>query len=141
MGARRELNQIAPADLVLGQQHEVKEARRSLAPARAVAAVARRDIGLHTQQRLNPSTNAGLVELNRAIEIAVVSNRQRLLAQRPRPFGQRRNLREAVKLGVLGMGMQVREHSGLALRPSSLCMVALLGSDCRIGKRDFSSTR
>ena len=107
-GVGAQLEQVPPAGVVLGEQDEVKPAvgeprRRALEP------VARRDVGLDAQDRLDPGRLRLRVELDRAVKVAVIGHRDGGHAQLPHALHQPIDLDAAVEERVLGVQVQVNE--------------------------------
>ena len=108
VGLGGERYEVVPAPVVLRQQGQV---RGALAGGRVPIAVALPgDVGLHAEHGVQPGRLGGLVEIDGPVEVAVIGDRDRLLAKGPRPLHERGNLGEAVQQAELRVRVQVREH-------------------------------
>ena len=107
VGGGGELQQVAVAGLVLGEQREV--VGKALFRVFIEPGV-RRDVALHADDRLHTVLLGGLVELDRTVEGAVVRDSERILPQRLRTLHERLDLRQAVEERVLRMRVEVGEH-------------------------------
>ena len=114
VGGRGELQQVAVPGLVLREQREVPgRARRGV----AVEAAPRRDVALEADDRVQAVRARLVVEAERAVEVPVVRDRERVLPQRLRARDQVRDGAEPVQQGVLAVRMQMREHRETGLCP------------------------
>ena len=104
---RRERQEVVVAGLVLGQHRQMV---RLLRLRVAVQSRALRDVGFDADDRLDVALPRLFVELDRAVEDAVVRQADRLLAQLFGAVHQFRDAREAVEERELGVGVEVREH-------------------------------
>ena len=114
---RRELEQVAPALDVLGEQHEVPAAVL-LAGVGLVAAIALLsfavdgDVALDAEDRLDAELLGLHVELHRAEHVAVVGDRDGVHAEFLHALEQALDLVPAVEQRVLRVQVEVREHRG-----------------------------
>ena len=104
---RGELDEVAVAGVVGGQQREVVALER--APARAAAAlgVVVDEVDLAADDRLDAVRAARLVELDRAVHDAVVGEPEGGLAELGGARGERVDLARAVEQRVLGVDVQM----------------------------------
>jgi hypothetical protein len=100
---RVEVRQVLPAGVVLGQQHQVVAA--ALGAVEAILG----DVGLATEDGLDPVGLRLQVEIERAEEVAVVGHGHLFHAQRQRLGEKLVEANGAVEQAVLGVKMQVRE--------------------------------
>jgi hypothetical protein len=120
VGVAGELEQVVPAGLVLGEQHQVEaavgHAQHLLAVAVAVDQAAvllgighavGGDVGLDAQDRLDPLLPALLVEGDRAEQVAVVGERHRVHAELLNARDQLGDAVPAVEQRVLGVQVEV----------------------------------
>ena len=107
VGGGGELEEVAVAGLVLGEQGQVvgEALLRVLLEPRVG-----RDVPLHADDRLDPVLLGRLVELDGSVEGAMVRDRERFLAQGLRALQQRVDLRQAVEERVLRVRVEVGEH-------------------------------
>ena len=108
-----ELDEVAVAGLVLRQQRQVV----IVVGARIGLLVARvgRDVGLDADDRLDAAGARFLIEVDSAVEGAVVGHGDRLLADREDAIHHIGDATEPVEKRELGVEVQVREHMfGLA---------------------------
>ena len=116
---RRELHEVAPSRLVAGQQDQV-EPPVGDALTLLVAAVGglrpdvRRYIGLDAQDRLDALLAAGLVEGNRAVQIAVIREGDRVHAEPLDAVDEGFHPVAPVEQRVLGVEVEVDEVRGHA---------------------------
>ncbi|MEI9998625.1 MAG: hypothetical protein WDO13_05390 [Verrucomicrobiota bacterium] len=103
-----ELDQVAVALLVLGQEQEMSRGLPRVAGL-AVQAAARREVDLAPDDRLDVDLAALLVKFDRAEEIAVVAQGQRGHLQLRRSRGQLRNPARTVEQAVLGVDVEMDE--------------------------------
>ena len=96
---------------VLGQQRDV--IGRLLAPAAGRfldEAAAGRDVGLDAQHRIDAQFLRLLIELQRAVQIAVIGERERVHLQVFRPLQERGDLARPVQKAVMAVAMQMRKR-------------------------------
>ncbi len=103
-----ELDEVGPALVVLGEQHQVKAAVRE-ARGRAIAAVARGDVGLDAEDRLDAGGPRPRVELDGPVQVAVVGHRHGVHAQLLDAAHQPVDPVGSVEQRVLRVQMQVGE--------------------------------
>jgi len=106
---RGELEQVAVAGVVLGEQHEVVAGLPDAAGALDRAALGR-DVRLDADDRLDLRLAAGLVELDGAVQVAVVGERHGrhlLLGRAPCELGEAAC---AVEQAVLAVVVQMDKH-------------------------------
>ena len=114
VGVTRQLDQVLPAGLVLGQQHQVEAAVADAgvflegAVARASVHV-RGHVGLDAQDGLDALLLRQLVELGAVVQVAVVGDRHRVHAQFFHPLHQPVQPVAAVQQAVLAVQVQVHE--------------------------------
>ncbi len=103
-------DQVMPAALIRGEEREVS----IVLPGGGIAAVVvpGRAVGLYAQDRMEPGLLGLAVEVDSAVEVAVVGDGDRLLAQRSRALHQRGDLGEAVEEAEFRVQVQVGEHGG-----------------------------
>jgi len=77
--------------------------------ARSIFAATDREIGLASDNRLDPLRLHRVVERDRAVHVAVVGHGARVHAQRSQAFGKRFDLDGAVEQAVVGVKMKVNE--------------------------------
>ncbi len=129
-GARRQLDQVAVADLVLGEEREVVPRLLAalalaagvvhLAPGRdALGAVVVGHVGLGAEDRFDPPVLAGPVEVEDPVHVAVVGDAEGGLAVGRRGGDQLVEASRPVEHGVLGVDVQVGE--GVSHRHLSSC--------------------
>ena len=111
VGLGGELNQVAPALTVLGEQHEVVVGGGRGARLAAVGSAAGGDVGLHAEQGTDVGLAGGLVEIDGAVEVAVVGDGEGLLAHRSSAFNERLDLGESVEFAVFSVGVEMSEHT------------------------------
>ena len=111
-----QLHQISVAGLVLRQQGEMIGGIALV--RRAVLHLARRHVRLATDDRFDPGFLGFLVKVDRAVEIAVVRNRDGRHAQRLRFFHQLFHPHRPIEEGVFGVEMEVDE--GIGRHPTAL---------------------
>ena len=109
-----QLHQVREAAVVLRQQHQV--VRLPPVHQHLLAVVARRDVDLAAQDRLDAVLARGLVEMHRAEQIAVVGDRQRHLPLLLRPLHDRALVvfppvqrAQPIQQAVLGVHVQMGE--------------------------------
>ena len=112
VGAGGELDQVAPALVVLGEEDEVVSGFGGAAGF-AVEAATGREVGLHAEQGLDAGGAGGLVEIDCAVEVAVVGDREGLLSELAGAFDEGVDASESVEFAVLGVGVEVSEHGRL----------------------------
>ena len=108
-----ELEQVAVPGLVLREQGDV--VGRPLGGV-ALEPAPRRDVALEADDRLDLLPASLLVELERAVEVAVVGDREGVLTERLGPRDEVRDRAEPVQQRVLGVHMEVGEHRRTGLR-------------------------
>jgi len=79
------------------------------ADAIASASIARRDIGFHTDNRLQPSFFRFFLELPSAVKVTVIGNRERWLFELQRSSDEIIDAVCAVEKGVFRMAVKVNE--------------------------------
>ena len=110
MRGRDQLDEIAIAGLVLRQQGEM--IRRVALGIRSVLDRARRHVGLAADDRLDPGGRRRLVKFDRAVQVAVVGDRDRRHLQFGRLFHQLLHPHRAIEERVLGVQVEVNEGVG-----------------------------
>ena len=116
----RELDQVAVADLVLGQQGQVvvellaplrvtARVVDAAAARRALAAVVVGHVGLGADDRLDPLPPALLVELERPVHVAVIGDAESRLTVGDRPCHQLVEPGRSVEHRELGVDVEVGE--------------------------------
>ena len=103
---RAQLDQVPPAGLVLGQQHEVEVVA---APPAALVAAPRSQVRLHPEDRLDARLARGLVEFDRAEEVPVIGQGQGAHAHLRRRPHERVEAVRAVEERVLRVRMEMHE--------------------------------
>jgi hypothetical protein len=98
-------------------------------PSRAaIEAAARRNIRFVADDRIEPRVAAGDVELERAVQVAVIGNRQGVHAQLFGPRDKRLDRARSIQEAVMAMAMQMskwrRRHRKVLLSQSQLDMRA-----------------
>ena len=128
-----QLDEVAPAGLVLGEQHQVEAAvgdaeRLFVAPIarrEQLAAGARhavgRDVGFDAEDRLDPRLLAGDVELDGAEQVPVVGERDRVHVERVHALDQLGHAIAAVEERILRVEMQVDETGRGGRREQPRC--------------------
>jgi hypothetical protein len=113
-----ELHQVLEPGAIGGQQREVKT-RFALRAGAAIEAAARRDVRFVTDDRVDARIAAGGVKLQRAVEIAVVRDRQGVHAQLFGACDHGIDRAGAIQQAVVAMAMQMnkrrRGHGSLRL--------------------------
>ena len=104
-----ELHEVAVADQVSGQEHEVVVGPVPLSRAGAVPPVPGRDVRLHADDGLEPFLRRHLVEVPRAEHAPVVGQREPRHLVLFRLAHEVRQAVGAVEEGELGMGVEVDE--------------------------------
>ncbi len=113
--------QVLVALEIPGEQREVKDALLAAHARLLVAprAVARHHVGLVAQNRLDPRRLRVVIEVHRAVHVAVVGHGARSVLTLGRdlfhPFEQVLEFGRAVQQRVLGVLVQVREAAAVAL--------------------------
>ena len=120
-GERGEPHQVAKAGLVARQQDQVVHPRL----ARALRALAARDVGLHADDGLDPGLARRLVELDRPEHGAVVGEGERRHAHARRLLDHRVDRRGAVEQRVVAVIVQVDEVDELHCAP---CLRVMRGA-------------
>ncbi len=107
MGVRNQATQVLVAAVVLGQEDEVE----GLAVRLALLGGHRpgRDVGLHTDDRLDALVPGRLVEGDGAVERAVIRDRHRVHARGGRGVHEFGDSTEAVEQAELGVDVEVRK--------------------------------
>jgi hypothetical protein len=100
---RGELDQVAVADVVLGQQRQVVALDLAWRAVRVVVD----QVDLAAEDRLDALVPARLVELDRAVHDAVVGQPERRLAELGGALGEGLDVARAVEQRVLGVDVQV----------------------------------
>ncbi len=119
----RQLDQVAVAGLVLGEQREVvvelpatfgvaAGVVEATTPGGALAAVVVRHVGLGADDRLDALAPALLVELERAVHVAVIGDADGGLPVGDRLGDQLVEARRAVEHRELGVDVEVAERFG-----------------------------
>ena len=109
VGERGELDEVAKARAVTGEERQVVALVATIARSRALAPVARRDVGLHTYDRFDARLTRLLLELPRRVQIAVVGDRQRRLLELLSPVDQVGDPVGAVEERILGVTVKMDE--------------------------------
>jgi hypothetical protein len=109
VGQRRELDEVAVARGVLGEQDEVVVWLRARRRPRAGPAISRRDVCFHTDDRLQSGLPRLLLEFPRAVEISMIGDREGRLLELEGPGDQVVDPVGAVEQRVLGMTVKVDE--------------------------------
>ena len=110
-GGRRQLDQVLEADAVLGQQRQMVTGLFVLADFAFVPPIARRDVGFVADDRVDAGRLGLLIELQRAVQIAVVGQGQGVHAQRLGLLDQRPDRAGAVQQAVMAMAVQMDERA------------------------------
>src|SRR6476620_10491567 len=76
VGERGELDEIVIAYGVTGKQDEMVVRLAAIARTRAIAAVRRRDVGLHADDRLDAGLSRPLLKVPRAVKISMIRDRE-----------------------------------------------------------------
>ena len=105
-------DQVLIADEVLREEHEVEGLAVSFDPRIAVEAALSRDVGLDANDWLDAGVAAERVEVDRAVEGAVIGQGERGHAERFRPCDQIGKTRQPVKQAVFAMRVEVDELLG-----------------------------
>ncbi len=102
---RDELHQVAVADLVFSQQHQV--GRLLVDPRLLIQVAARREIDFTADDRLETLGQHRIVKVDHAVEDAMIGDGTGLHAQRGKAVGQVAQADRPVEQGVFGMQVQV----------------------------------
>ena len=108
MRRRDELDQVLVADLVLGQQHQMIR-RVPRVAGFLVQPAARRDVRLASDDRFDAAFRRRLVEIDRAVHVAVIGDRDRRHLRRVRLLHHVINAARPIEQAVLGVQMQMDE--------------------------------
>ena len=110
VGDRGHPHEVAEARRVLGEQREVEV--RLLHPPAALRAAAGGHVGLDAEDRVDLLRPAGVVELHRPVQVAVVGDRRGVHPGGLRGLHEFRDLRHPVQQRVVRVAVQVRERAG-----------------------------
>ena len=110
-----QVHQVLVTRIVLAQQDQVAVLPAGQALVRPVLA----DVRLAADDRLDPRLRHRGIEINRAVQYAVVGDRARIHAELLQPFYQRGNPARAVQQAVLRMQMQMRKAHSVS--PGGVC--------------------
>lgn len=102
---RRHLDEVSKPGRVLGQQSQMIGCITALAAGEPFGAVSRRDIGFVADDGIEASVLAGTVELDRAVQVAVVGQRDGVHAIRLGVFDQFGYAIGAVEQAVVAVAM------------------------------------
>ena len=105
-----EPDEVAVAGVAGGEEHQM--AGVAVGASFAVLARTRRHVHLAADDRLDPGRLRRGVEVHRAIEGAVVGDRDRRLVHGPCRLDQLTDARRAVQQRELGVGVQMHERAG-----------------------------
>jgi hypothetical protein len=119
LGGAGDLQKIAVANLVLGQQQQVKRVFVELGVA--VGHAARGHVGLEPDDGLHPRVSGGTEELHHAEHRAVVRDGHGAHVQLFDPVDQLLDVAEAVQQGIFGVHVKVGEirHDPSGLKTAS----------------------
>ncbi len=115
IGVGAELEEIAPALIVLGEQHQMESAVGD-SRRRSIATVSGRDIRLDAEDRLDPGVLRGADKLHRAVQIAVVGDRDGGHPQLLHAGDQRLETIAAIEERVLAVKMEMHEAARRGVR-------------------------
>ena len=110
MRGRHQPDEIAIAGLVARQQGEM--IGRVALRIRPILDRTRRHVGLDTDDRLDPGLRRRLIKFNRAVQVAVIGNRDRRHPHFGRLFHQLLHPHRAVEKRILGVEMEMNEGVG-----------------------------
>ena len=109
------LNQVIEASSI-GREHGQMVGRFALSARGLIEPAAGRYIRFVTNNRIDPHTFAGLIEFERAVQVSVVGDRQRVHAQLFRPIYEFINRARSIEQTVVAVAMQMskwrRRHRG-----------------------------
>ena len=128
---RGQRHEVAPAGVVHRQQRQVIGV--GAGGGVALGHLAGRDVGLHAQDGVDAGAPAGAVEVERAVQVAVVGDGQGFLPQPLRALHERVDLGKAVEQAELGVCVEMREHrpgERSNARAAGVALVAGVGKSC-----------
>jgi len=103
-GLRRNANKVAVAFFILGQHQQMVVV---IAFARGAMILVFRDVELATEDRLDAVFLSSVEEVDRAIDVAVISHGDGLLPDSRHAFNEFCDVTCSVQQGILGMQMQM----------------------------------
>jgi hypothetical protein len=109
---RDQADEVAPALVVTGQQHQVVPRLGQATAAGTVEARGRRDIDLAAQDGLDPLAGAGIVEFDGAVQVAMIGEGASGQAQLAAAASQGIQADGPVQERVFGMDVQGDVHTG-----------------------------
>ncbi len=130
-GGTGQLDQVAKAGAVLGQQRQVIAGRLAAGRPALVKATARGDVGFVADDRVDPRILRLAIELQRTVQVAVVGQRQRVHAVIDAAIDQFADVAGPVEQAVVAVAMQVGERAWFGFHRGGL----VVGRQNHVGHR------